>query len=83
MWHVLSLRVPSQLVTNYLSIEYDKFNRSYLRSFILCSSVPELPLHLVVRPVEDPTLRAAVPADIAAVILASPVEVVCRMRNGR
>ena len=37
--------------------------------------IPELPLHLVVRPVEDPALRAA--AAVAPVIFVSAVAAVC------
>ena len=45
-----------------------------LSPLFLCG-IPELPLHLVVRPVEDPALRAAAAA--APVIFVSAVAAVC------
>ena len=48
-------------------------------SYVFLCSVPELPLHLVVRPIEDPALRAVA---VASVILVSAVAVVCMIGEG-
>ena len=49
-----------------------------LSPLFLCS-VPELPLHLVVCPIEDPALRAVA---VASVILVFAVAVVCMIGEG-
>ena len=48
-------------------------------SYIFLCSVPELPLHLVVCPIEDPALRAVA---VASVILVFAVAVVCMIGEG-